>query len=186
MMLREARLVRVPAYLQRPKAWWRADPVGRRRAVTRRKSSRTIYPHMCHRSRKTIKGNAKVRERCPSDCPASHVPSAELFTSALPDPGQEVLHPDESEPNVPDVVTSALPDSGQEILHPDESEPNAVGEAKLYWESTASDRAKLCLRGVRDSADAFGPLKSVAGGLCRILDNCEVWSPTDVHHLQRL
>jgi hypothetical protein len=29
---------------------------------------------------------------------------------------------------------------------------------------------------VRDSADAFGPLKSVAGGLCFILENCEVWT----------
>jgi hypothetical protein len=33
------------------------------------------------------------------------------------------------------------------------------------------------LRGVRDTADAFGPLKSVAGGLCFILENCEVNSP---------
>ena len=27
---------------------------------------------------------------------------------------------------------------------------------------------------MRDTADAFGPLKSVAGGLCFILENCEV------------
>ena len=31
----------------------------------------------------------------------------------------------------------------------------------------------LCV--VRDSAHAFGPLKSVAGDLCSILENCEVW-----------
>ena len=42
------------------------------------------------------------------------------------------------------------------------------------WKSTASAAAKLLLRGVRDSADALGPLKSVAGGLCSILENCEV------------
>ena len=47
-------------------------------------------------------------------------------------------------------------------------------ENKSGWKSTASSSAKLLLRGVRDSADAFGPLKSVAGGLCFILDNCEV------------
>ena len=35
--------------------------------------------------------------------------------------------------------------------------------------------AKLLLRGVRDTADAFGPLKSVAGGLCFVLENCEVF-----------
>ena len=34
--------------------------------------------------------------------------------------------------------------------------------------------AKLLLHGVRDSADAFGPLKSIAGGLCFILENYEV------------
>ena len=39
---------------------------------------------------------------------------------------------------------------------------------------TATSSAKLILRGVRDSADAFGPLKSVAGGLCFILENYEV------------
>ena len=40
--------------------------------------------------------------------------------------------------------------------------------------STVSASAKLLLRGVRDSADAFGPLKSIAGGLCFILENGEV------------
>ena len=61
----------------------------------------------------------------------------------------------------------------------DESvEPSAAeDENKSGWKSTASSSAKLLLRGVRDSADAFGPLKSVAGGLCFILENCEVRLP---------
>jgi len=50
----------------------------------------------------------------------------------------------------------------------------AADETKSNWVSTASATAKLLLRGVRDSADAFPPLKSVAGGLCFILENCEV------------
>ena len=50
----------------------------------------------------------------------------------------------------------------------------AAVENRLDWKSTASSSAKLVLRAVRDSADAFGPLKSVAGGLCFILENCEV------------
>jgi len=50
----------------------------------------------------------------------------------------------------------------------------ASDENKRDWTSTAAASAKLLLRGVRDSADAFGPLKSVAGGLCFILENCEV------------
>jgi len=56
-------------------------------------------------------------------------------------------------------------------------EPSAaVDENRSDWKTTASASAKLLLRGVRDSADAFGPLKAVAGGLCFILENCEVRS----------
>ena len=55
----------------------------------------------------------------------------------------------------------------------------AADEGRPGWKSTASSSAKLVLRAVRDSADAFGPLKSVAGGLCFILENCEVrWLPS--------
>ena len=50
----------------------------------------------------------------------------------------------------------------------------ATDENRPDWKSTASSSARLVLRGVRDSADAFGPLRSVVGGLCFILDNCEV------------
>ena len=49
-------------------------------------------------------------------------------------------------------------------------------ENKSDW-STVSASAKLILRGVRDSADAFGPLKSIAAGLCFILENGEVRPP---------
>ena len=73
---------------------------------------------------------------------------------------------------------SAAPDRTQKELSPDENtESNATAsDKKSNWKSTAYASAKLLLRGVRDSADAFGPLKSVAGGLCFILENCEVWS----------
>ena len=55
------------------------------------------------------------------------------------------------------------------------AEASAVAvENRPDWGVTASSSAKLVLRAVRDSADAFGPLKSVAGGLCFILENCEV------------
>jgi len=81
----------------------------------------------------------------------------------------------------PDVVT----DGGSERVEGSGSnaedeiiEPVAgAGGNKPDWGTTASASAKLLLRGVRDSADAFGPLKSVAGGLCFILENCEVRSP---------
>ena len=76
--------------------------------------------------------------------------------------------------------TSTVSDHVQVTLHHDKSgEPRAAGdETKSNWKSTASATAKLLLRGVRDSADAFGPLKSVAGGLCFVLENYEVQFPS--------
>ena len=51
---------------------------------------------------------------------------------------------------------------------------DAIGRNKEGWRSIVSASAKLLLYTVRDSADAFPPLKSVAGGLCCILENVEV------------
>ena len=70
----------------------------------------------------------------------------------------------------------SVPDHMPQDLNPDENaEPSAAAsEKKSSWKSTVLATAKLLLRGVRDSSDAFGPLKSVAGGLCFILENCEV------------
>ena len=60
--------------------------------------------------------------------------------------------------------------------------PSARDESKPNWKSTASSTAKLLLLGVRESSDAFGPLKSVAGGLCFVLENCEVSTSFCVCH----
>ena len=82
---------------------------------------------------------------------------------------------------------SSVPDHVQEpSTSPDQSEPNTTNEKKLDWKSAASATAKLLLRGVSDSADAVGPLKSVAGGLCFILENCEVRPSSSVHYPQHL
>ena len=72
--------------------------------------------------------------------------------------------------------TSTVSDHVPVTLHHHKSV--AADETKSNWKSTASATAKLLLRGVRDSADAFGPLRSVAGGLCFILENYEVWFPS--------
>jgi hypothetical protein len=78
---------------------------------------------------------------------------------------------------VPPPVMNSDREQGENESGADDEgvEPSAAAdENKPGWKSTASSSAKLLLRGVRDSADAFGPLKSVAGGLCFILENCEV------------
>jgi hypothetical protein len=86
------------------------------------------------------------------------------------------------------VAASDRPSDDNLGVPPDESaEPSAAAdEKKSNWKSTASATAKLLLRGVRDSADAFGPLKAVAGGLCFVLDNCEVWPSSRICYPQCL
>jgi len=75
-----------------------------------------------------------------------------------------------------DVDNSAIPGQVQDGPTPDQSKPNAMDRDRLKrWKSTAYATAKLFLGGAKESADAFPPLKSVLGGLCFILDNCEVW-----------
>ena len=62
------------------------------------------------------------------------------------------------------------PGAGDESVGPSA----AADESESDWTTTATASAKLLLRGVSRSSDAFGPLKSVASGLCFILENCEV------------
>ena len=54
------------------------------------------------------------------------------------------------------------------------NQQNAVGGSGGDRKYIAYSTAKFLLSTVRDSADAFPPLKSVAGGLCSILENYEV------------
>ena len=82
--------------------------------------------------------------------------------------------------SAPHLVTNSDREQGENESGADDegAGPSAAAdESKPGWKSTASSSAKLLLRGVRDSADAFGPLKSVAGSLCFILENCEVRPP---------
>lgn len=51
--------------------------------------------------------------------------------------------------------------------------PTAMRE-KTNLKATAFAAAKFLLLGVRESADAFPPLRAVANVLCFVLENCEV------------
>ena len=77
-------------------------------------------------------------------------------------------------PRLDNVDNFVVPDAIQEVLRPNETEPSATGRSKSKLKSLTSSTAKLLLYGVKESSDAFPPLKSVAGGLCFIMDNCEV------------
>ena len=52
--------------------------------------------------------------------------------------------------------------------------PSATGEKGSNWKSTAYSTTRLAINLVKESADAFPPLKSVMGGLSAILDHCDV------------
>ena len=80
-----------------------------------------------------------------------------------------------SDHSADNVNPPTVSDHAPVILQRSKSSATA-DENKSNRKSTASAAAKFLLRGVKDSADAFGPLKSVAGGLCFILENCEVRS----------
>lgn len=54
------------------------------------------------------------------------------------------------------------------------NQQSASGDSREGQKFTGFHGAELLLRTVRDSTDAFPPLKSVAGGLCFILENYEV------------
>ena len=86
------------------------------------------------------------------------------------------------------VDRTPVPDHPLKDPQPEVSaEPGAVAdEKKPNWKRTVSATAKLLLRGVRDTADAFGPLKSVAGGLCFLLENYEVFPISCILYVQRL
>ena len=51
-----------------------------------------------------------------------------------------------------------------------------IDENKSDWKSTTYATTKLALHMVRETSDAFPPLKAVAGGLSAILNHCDVLS----------
>jgi len=55
-------------------------------------------------------------------------------------------------------------------------DPNAASVNKSDWKPTAYATTRLAINLVKESADAFPPLKAVAGGLSAILGHCEVCS----------
>ena len=82
---------------------------------------------------------------------------------------------------IPDNAdNSATPNPVQDALG------SGKGKPTTQWTSVLSATAKLFLRGTKESADAFPPLKSVVGGLCFIVDSFEVCQLYSIHYPQSL
>lgn len=67
----------------------------------------------------------------------------------------------------------------------DTTDPRPASKSKPNFKSLASSAAKLTLLGIRESTDAFPPLKSAASALCFILEHCEVLPTSGTHYLTR-
>jgi len=74
-----------------------------------------------------------------------------------------------------DNINTTVPDHAPEGPYPDVSveQSAATNETMLGGGSTSVTVKLLCV--VRDSVNGFGPLKSIARGLCLVLENCGVW-----------
>jgi len=68
-------------------------------------------------------------------------------------------------------IDTTVPNDAPEALHPNASAKPSAATDETTLESTTA--IKL-LHVVRDSVNGFGPLKSVAGDLCLVLENCKV------------
>ena len=86
---------------------------------------------------------------------------------------------DEDPPTVSSQILSApgsVPerDENPKKFQDDSAGPGVVRESKSDWKSTTYATTKLAINLVKESSDAFPPLKSVVGGLSAILDHCDV------------
>ena len=74
----------------------------------------------------------------------------------------------------------ALPDALQGVPSPgeDNNDQTATEDTPHLttsdWKTTTWNATKLTLHLVKEAADAFPPLKAVAGGLCELISNFEV------------
>ena len=76
--------------------------------------------------------------------------------------------------------SSAIP---QRVQEPGQPLNHVLGSSIAAWEEPdpgpiATSGPKYFLQGVKESPGSFPLLKSVAEGLCFILDHCEVWYST--------
>ena len=75
------------------------------------------------------------------------------------------------------IGTPAIPDCILEVPHPGEAgeavEPSTTTDENTLGRDIFATVDLLC--GVRDCANAFSPLRSIAGTLCFILEKCKVW-----------
>ena len=90
-----------------------------------------------------------------------------IHLTALP------LGPDNVVPDPTQSVVGQGQTNRSELSRP-AVRPSAMDENKSDWKATTYATTKLAINMVKESSDAFPPLKSVVGGLSAILNHCDV------------
>ena len=142
------------------------------RRPNRGRSSRTSSHGINSRSRNRSLDHANVR---PSRLWFSGIQQyANMFL--LGDPSNRSLLHNPAHNATSDLIRSIFkPGKRNRTGSSDDTvDPRATSKSRSNLVSVASSGARLILNGIKESADAFPPLKSAAGALCFILDNCEV------------
>jgi len=138
--------------------------------IRQERSQRALQPHAYERA-----GPESSQERADTGGKKAG-PQSKSDTRRTPTPS--ILQ--DTEPESTWAAQFQSPPLTDDAANPAVPGPNRVGAAtskdNLERKHTVSSAAKLTLRAVREASDAFPPLKYVAGGLCAILDNCEVRS----------
>ena len=138
-------------------------------------------PRIHHRKRSRARSEVENPSGAGPSLPPSSESTPELRIGASTDPSNSqttYLPPAPSHDIHLPFSAGGLVSRPGETIGPESSDPivesSAMDENKSKLGSLTSSGARFILNGVKESADAFGPLKSVVGGLCFFLDNCEV------------
>ena len=83
-------------------------------------------------------------------------------------------NPDNAAHDPTQSVTGAEQDKQPKPLEDTIRNPTATDKSGSNWKSTAYATTKLVINLLKESADAFPPLKSAVGGVSAILDHCDV------------
>lgn len=115
------------------------------------------------------------REGAGQDADPPPVPPKSGISKRAPEPS--ILQSGESESTLtPTLQSHPLTDCTGHSATPVPDHTTVVPKPEPDWKNTTTSAAKLLLRTVERASDALPPLKSAVGGICAILENCEVLS----------
>ena len=144
-----------------------------------KKSSSSPSGSTGHRSSSDSNSQSTTHDHTPPHLIRASSPVA-IASLGPPIPSRsEGLQPSSPEASL-SATSSQKPPASTNIDQLNTSEVNTSSsvENKPGWKTTMLNGARMALELVKESADAFGPLKSVAGGLSALLSQYDVSYPS--------